>query len=61
MANNKPYKVAVIMQYTEVVYFNAEGEEVARDRRSDDHSYDEGPQESLSLDEIDDYFPTMED
>jgi hypothetical protein len=35
-----PYKVTHTMQYTEVVYYDAAGNEVGRDRMHDDHTYD---------------------
>lgn len=45
------------MQYTEVVYYGADGNEVARERQYDDHWYDTGAVTYLDdPQEIEDYF-----
>lgn len=49
---SKPYKVETIMQYTEIVYYDAEGWVVGTDRRDDDHAYDEGPRIEISEEEL---------
>lgn len=48
MSDRRPYKIRHTMQYTEVVYHNALGEEVGRERVHDDHLYDSGGPESLT-------------
>lgn len=45
----------VTMQYTEEVYYDADGVEIARERIHDDHTYDTGPMMPVSADELADY------
>lgn len=52
---NRPYKIENIMQYTEVVYYNADGDEVAREERNDIHTYDTLPRVPLTDEEIEDW------
>lgn len=55
-----PYKVNEIMQYTETVYYDENGTEVARERNYDDHWYDSGEREELDEYEMYDVFPEDE-
>ena len=50
-----PYKVEVTMQYTEVVYYDAHGNEVARDELRDARSYDASSKIPLTEEEIEDW------
>lgn len=54
--NGEPYKIDEVMQYTETVYYDANGEEVERVRNFDDCWYDSGPQKPLEDWERADYF-----
>ena len=47
----KAYKVIETRAYTEVIYYDDNGDEVARETLNDDHSYDAGPPEELTDDE----------
>lgn len=58
---DKPYKRTETVEYTETVYFNDLGEEVARVRIHDDTITDYTENLDLTDDELDTYFPTMED
>lgn len=43
------------MQYTEVVYYDDGGDEAGRERLHDDHTYDIGPEEDLTVEEREDW------
>ena len=47
-------KQRTTMQYSEIVYFK-DGEEIARERMNDDHSYDAEGKEPMTEDEIEDW------
>lgn len=49
------YKQRHIIQYTEVVYYDADGNEVGRDELQDAHTYDVLDAEPLTEDEALDY------
>lgn len=49
------HKQVHIMQYSEIVYYDDDGNEVARDRQHDDHTYDVGPEEELTEQEREDW------
>lgn len=49
------HKTRHTMQYTEVVYYDDDGNEVARERLHDDHTYDEGSPEELTDEEREDW------
>ena len=51
----KPYKETHTMQYTETVYYDADGVEIARERNHDDHTYDSSPAGDMTAQEIEDY------
>lgn len=55
---SKPFKVVETYKYTEVVYYNGNGEEEARDRNHDDWLYDASSPQELTEQEIEDW---MED
>lgn len=46
------FRQRVTMQYTEEVYYDADGVEIARNRIYDDSTYDIGPMEPMSADEL---------
>ncbi|QWT24966.1 hypothetical protein KPL76_06310 [Subtercola sp. PAMC28395] len=50
-----PYKVRETRQYTEVIYYNADGTEASRDTMLDDQSYDAEPPEPMTDEEIEDW------
>ncbi|WP_161580506.1 hypothetical protein [Subtercola vilae] len=50
-----PYKIVETRQYTEVVYYNADGVEVARETQNDDFSWDTSEPEDLTEQEIEDW------
>ena len=52
---SKPYKVEHIMQYTDVVYYDGEGNELDRVRLHDDLTYDTLPPVPLSDEELDEF------
>ena len=52
-----PYKVVEQRLYTETVYYSADGAEVARDNHNDDHLWDDNGHESVTPEEIDDWYP----
>lgn len=56
---DKPFKIDEIRQYTESVYFDADGTEVHRERNYDDFWFDSGEPEPLTDDEMEDFFPEM--
>lgn len=49
------HKVTNTMTYTEVVYYDDDGNEVARDRQFDDTLHDEGKPEPLTDTEREDF------
>ena len=49
------HKIIVTMQYTEVVYYDDDGNEVGRETMSDDHCYDSSPPEELTDEEREDW------
>ena len=49
------HKVRETRQYTEIVYYDDDGNEVGRETMSDDHSYDSGPPEELTEQEREDW------
>jgi hypothetical protein len=51
----KPHKIVHVMQYTETVYYDGDGAEVARERNHDDHTYDTRAAEDMTAQEIEDY------
>lgn len=55
MTERQPYKVESIMQFTEVVYYSADGEERFRRELYDVSVYDSGPPIELTEEEIEDY------
>lgn len=59
--SGQPYKKRHTIKYTEVVYYDSDGAEVARDRIHDDHTYDIDAPEPLTQQEIDDWIPSKED
>ena len=50
-----PYKVETTMQYTSIVYYDADGWVVGEDRRDDDHEYDSGPHIPVSEEELEEH------
>lgn len=54
---SEPYKIIEQRQYTEVVYYDGDGEEVARDTLLDDHLYDASGQHPVTPDELEDFYP----
>lgn len=52
---SKPYKIREKIQYSEDVYYDGDGEEVARVRIHDDAVYDESNPVDLTDQEIEDY------
>lgn len=55
-----PFKMIQTFTYTEVVYYDANGNEVHRERNYDDSLYDETGSLPLSDTELEDYFPEQE-
>lgn len=53
---NEPYKVVETMKYTETVYYDADGEEVARERNHDDWTHDSTSPEPVTEEELEDYY-----
>lgn len=51
----RPTKQAHIMQYTEIVYRDASGAEIARERQHDDHTYEILPEEPMSSADLADF------
>jgi hypothetical protein len=51
------YKKIETLQYTEVVYYNNDGNEVARERNYDDTLWDESGPHDLTDQEREDYLP----
>ena len=49
------HKISETRQYTEVVYYDDDGNEVGRETMSDDHGYDSGPPEELTEQEREDW------
>jgi hypothetical protein len=49
------HKIRETRQYSEIVYYNDEGDEVGRDTISDDHLYDTDAPEPLTDDEREDW------
>ena len=49
------HKIIETRQYTEIVYYGDDGEEVARDVQQDDHLYDSGSPEELTDEEREDW------
>ena len=49
------HKIIETRQYTEIVYYSDDGEEVARDVQHDDHLYDSGSPEELTDEEREDW------
>lgn len=49
------HKIRETIQYHEVVYYNDDGEEVARERIHDDSSYDADPPQELTEQEREDW------
>lgn len=52
----EPFKVIQTFAYTEVVYHDADANEVYRERHYDDSLYDETGRLPLSESELDEYF-----
>lgn len=48
----EPYKEAVTRQYTEYVYYDADGNAVGWERMEDDHAYDAGPRIPITDEEL---------
>lgn len=49
------HKIAQQILYTEIVYYNDDGNEVARERQHDDHLWDDNGPEELTDTEREDY------
>ena len=49
------HKIVETRQYTEVVYYDDNGDEVARDHQNDDHLYDDAPPVELTEEEREDW------
>jgi Zn-dependent membrane protease YugP len=56
VAEREPFKREHIMQYTEVVYYDATGAEVAREELHDAHTYDVSRPIAVTADELEDYY-----
>ena len=53
---SEPYKIREVYKYSEMVYVNSEGDEVARERIYDDSLWDTTAPLALEKWELEDYF-----